>query len=240
MPDTNGGTGAPASIYEDGTYLDRNPTWHAEDAAWKAGHVLAILRRNGVAPASVCEVGCGSGELLLRLADGLGDGVSLTGWDVSPQAIELCRPKERPGLRFVHGDLVSQASESSDLLLAIDVFEHVEDYLGFLRALRGRADHKVFHIPLDLSAQSVLRPASLARARAITGHLHYFTRGTALATLETAGYTVVDSFYTRSGIDLPGGAGGGPLLLPRRLLAAVNEDFAARALGGFSLMVLAR
>ena len=50
------------SIYTDGTYLKQNPNWHQDDSAWKADHILSLLKRNGVeAPGSICEVGCGAG-----------------------------------------------------------------------------------------------------------------------------------------------------------------------------------
>ena len=55
-----------------------------------------------------------------------------------------------------------------DLLLMLDVFEHVEDYIGLLRAVRSKAKQKLFHIPLDLSVQSVLRRDGLLFAAIIT------------------------------------------------------------------------
>ena len=33
------------SIYTNGTYLRNNPVWHADDSAWKAGHVATMLER---------------------------------------------------------------------------------------------------------------------------------------------------------------------------------------------------
>src|SRR3954464_14726372 len=71
---------AVSSIYADGTYLERNPTWHAEDAGWKAQQILAMLARHGLAPRSIGEIGCGSGELLVHLSESLPIGVDLHGW----------------------------------------------------------------------------------------------------------------------------------------------------------------
>jgi hypothetical protein len=71
-----------------------------------------------------------------------------------------------------------------DIVMAIDVFEHVEDYFGFLRKLRGKAEYKIFHIPLELSVQSVLRSSIIIEGRKSVGHIHYFTKETALETLK--------------------------------------------------------
>jgi 2-polyprenyl-3-methyl-5-hydroxy-6-metoxy-1,4-benzoquinol methylase len=114
---------------------------------------------------------------------------------VSPIAIQVARKAESAGLRFYCESFFESAGRY-DLALCIDVFEHVPDYLGFLKTLRGRGEHVMFHIPLDLSAQMVLRGSPLIRARELVGHLHYFTEETALASLRDAGITVIDTAYT--------------------------------------------
>jgi hypothetical protein len=125
-------------------------------------------------------------------------------------------------------------------LLCLDVFEHVEDYFGFLRGLRGKSVHKIFHIPLDLSVQWVWRSGPIMREREQAGHLHYFTKETALATLQDAGYQVVDWFYTAGAIANPRSVKARLARWPRRLLSSVNQDLVVRVLGGYSLLVLAK
>jgi SAM-dependent methyltransferase len=230
-----------SSIYQDGSYLAANPTWHEEDAPWKAAHVARILERHGIAPSTVVEVGCGAGGVLAWLAEWYGDAVSLRGYEVSPQAMERCRGRSRPNLGFVLGDLLASAEPVADVLLALDVIEHVEDCYGFLRGLRERAEHKVFHIPLDLSVQTVLRSSPILAGRAAFGHIHYFTRETALATLADTGYQVVDAFYTAVQLEAPGRGWKANLLrIPRRVGFALHPDLTVRVLGGYALMVLAR
>ena len=51
-------------LYRDGQYLAANPGWHAEDSPWKAAQTLQMFRRNRLSPKTVCEVGCGAGEIL--------------------------------------------------------------------------------------------------------------------------------------------------------------------------------
>lgn len=226
-------------IYSNGTYLANNPTWHEEDAAWKAARIAELLERNGVRPATVCEVGCGSGAVLQEVSKALGGSVRCIGYDVSPYAYAIARTRAGVNLQFEQADFLAADAPPFDVVMAIDVIEHVEDCIGFVRRLRSRGRYKVFHIPLDLSVQSVLRATPLAEVRRNVGHLHYFTRETALATLRDGGHEIVDAFYTKGALDLPSKSVRGSLAkLPRRLAYAVNRDAAVRVLGGFSLMVL--
>jgi len=226
--------------YTEGDYLDKNPTWHEEDSAWKARHVLEMLSRNDLHPASVCEVGCGAGEILNQLYSEMPDNVTFTGYDISPQAHELSRQKAKERLQFLLKDLMEE-DKQFDLLLVIDVFEHVENYLGFLRGIRPKAAHKIFHIPLDISVQRVLLSKPILKRRRDIGHIHYFTKETALATLKDTGYEIIDYFYTAGSLDLAPSSFIYSLgRLPLRIAGMLNQDLTVRILGGHSLMVLAR
>jgi trans-aconitate methyltransferase len=198
-----------------------------------------MLNRHSIHPRTVCEVGCGAGEVLRQVQTRI-PSASLVGWDISPDAIQLAKERENDHLRFQCGDFLT-TTESFDVVLCIDVFEHVPDYLGFLDTLRARGTFTVFHVPLDLSAQWVLRGHPLLNARNRSGHLHYFTKDTALATLADAGYQVVEWFYTTGHLATSTASQKSRFLrLPRVTLAAVSKDFAARLLGGYSLLVLCR
>lgn len=216
-------------IYSDGSYLRNNPTWHAEESEWKANRILEILNANAIVPATLCEIGCGAGGILKHLSERLRPGAKLAGYEISPQAFALCSAHESANLRFHLADLLKEEDAFFDVVMAIDVFEHVEDYLGFLRTLKTKGTYKVFHIPLDLSVQTVLRSSPIMKSRAFLGHLHYFTKETALASLKDAGYEILDFFHT-----------GYSLNLVRRLAFALHPDWAARLLGGTSLLVLAK
>jgi SAM-dependent methyltransferase len=225
--------------YTDGRYLADNPNWHAEDSPWKAAQIVKLLGKHQLTPQSIVEVGCGAGEVLVQLQLSFPQ-AQLTGWEISPQALALAQTRTQANLSFRHGDFLTEGQSGADLLLALDVFEHVEDYFAFLRGLRGKARYTVFHIPLDLSAQAVMR-GLLLHWRQQIGHLHYFTRELALQALNETGFEVRDAVYTSYAIDRPA-----PTLKahlgrwPRRVASALNPDWAAKALGGFCLLVLAQ
>ena len=164
-PLTESDSYSPSAIYFDGTYMDGNQTWHAEDSPWKAKQIARILRRNKLNPASVCEVGCGAGEILVQLSSSFAD-TTFVGYERSPQAMAMCQSKETPKVSYRMRDIFEDP-EVFDCLLCIDVFEHVDDYMGFLRKLRTKSRYKVFHIPLDVSVFSVLN-SSMLHARHIS------------------------------------------------------------------------
>lgn len=229
------------SIYQSGEYLQKNPHWHAADSPWKAEQILTMMRKHALKPVTIGEVGCGAGGILDCLHAELPE-TSFFGYEVSPQAFQICSAKAKERLQFVLGDLL-ETENRYDLLLCIDVFEHVPDYLSFLERLRGHAAHFLFHIPLDLSVLSLLRPNRLMQTRYGVGHIHMFTAETALAALHDTGYEVVDSFFTAGGLELEKNRRRLRTVLanlPRRALGKISPRLAARLLGGYSLLVFAK
>ena len=232
-----------STIYENGEFLAAiGNTWHSEDSPWKAVQILRILQNNGIHPRSVAEVGCGAGRILVELSkeEYLKD-CQFEGFDISSQAIELCE-KEVPNCRFFCQDIFASDDQRYDVLLAIDVFEHVPDYMGFVEQCRSKAEYKVYHIPLDIHVSSVVRN-TLTRARFSVGHLHYFTADTALATLKDTGHEIVDYFYTCGSFgvfwqhpSMKTAIANGP----RWLFSKFSISLAARLFGGYSLLVIAK
>jgi hypothetical protein len=227
----------PPDLYSSGEYAAKNPDWHQEHSPWKAEQVRRMLAKHGLRPGRLAEVGCGAGGILETLRRELEPQPDCVGYEISPQAFDLAKKREAEGLRFVLG---SPAADETmfDVVLAMDVLEHVEDYLGFIRGLKPIARWKILHIPLDLSVVSLAKPVYLEMAREHVGHLHYFTRETALASVEQAGLRVKDWFYTSVELD-QGAHGQKRLHRLRQTLFRWKPDLAVRWLGGFSVLVLA-
>lgn len=225
-------------IYLDGEYLKNNPSFHVEDSPWKAGQILRGIERANLKPSTIAEVGCGAGEILVQLARKL-PSASFSGFELSPQAYAMCRTRETERIRYFNSDLFAEGRHF-DLMLCIDVFEHIEDYFSFLRNLAKTADSFVFHIPLDMNAQMVARSSPVLRVRGEVGHLHYFSKETALATLRDCGYEIIDHFYTPNGVDRPKSVKSRLLQVPRKILQHLSAEMTARILGGYSLLVTAK
>lgn len=228
------------NIYKNDSYLLNNPFWHEEDSPWKAKQIKKILDRNNLNLKSVAEVGCGAGEILNQLLEFMPTHILFTGYDISSHAIKMAKTREKPRLKFKKENFL-ETDERFDLLLIIDVLEHVEDYLGFLRSCKNLANNFIFHIPLDLSVNTVLRGTPILGLRNKVGHIQYFNKDIALATLLDCGYEIIDWFYTGSTVDaLTVSINSKILRFPRRILYRLSKDFCVRVLGGYSLMVLAK
>jgi SAM-dependent methyltransferase len=225
--------------YRDGSYLEANPSWGIEDAPWKAAQIGRMLEKQSLRPRTICDVGCGAGHVLRELLR-VTDADVLDGYDISPDAARFWSDVQSDRLHFFQEDFLRSQKRSYDLLLCLDVFEHVQDYIGFLQSIRERATFKLFHIPLDISAQSVIRMSPILQNRRTFGHIHYFTTETALATLQDAGYEIVDWFHTASGIERAASPGERIARIPRRLLGLLSRNVAARLLGGYSVLALTR
>ena len=233
-----------AARYTDGTYLENVRDWHLGDAAWKAGKILRLLEAHGLSPGTVADVGCGAGGVLAELQEKLPPTTRFSGFDISPQAIELARKRENERLHFHNEDFLESSEPAPELLLLLDVFEHVPDYLGFLDALRKKTDWVIFHIPLDLCAKELLKGSRyMLHMRQQYGHLHYFSAETALCTLKDTGFDVVDQRFTDDGemdSEPPPTLKGRAVRWVRQTLFRRKARLAAALFEHFNLLVLAR
>jgi SAM-dependent methyltransferase len=101
--------------------------------------LLRVVRRISVV--SVLDVGCGSGENLRALA--AVSGLKLFGADVSAAALTLARQRV-PSAHLVQLDVQREKlPERFDLVMAIQVLEHLEDDVSALRHMAQMADHWV-------------------------------------------------------------------------------------------------
>lgn len=87
--------------------------------------------------------------------------------------------------------------------------------------------------------QAIARRHGLLNRREAHGHIHYFTKETALESLRNVGYEVLERVYTprcteRQGEDSEDGG------LAAKNLLRPEPDSTVRPLSGYSLLVLAR
>jgi len=225
-------------MYTTHEYAALNPGWHLEDSPWKVKHIQNLMKRNNLDPKSICDIGTGYGDIPRLLSLEMPNTI-FTAYEISTVAFEICKLKATEKLRYCLGK-GPERPIMYELMLCIDVMEHVEDYLGFLREIKEYADLKIFHIPLEITMLSTVRD-SYNKSRKKLGHLHYFTASTALASLETSGYEILDYFYTPHFKGIPQKSWKSIAALPFRILTFhISPRLSTLALGGSSVIVLAR
>ncbi len=229
-------------IYINGEYFKNNPEWDVQDAPWKVAIIYELLQKNKIQPAEVIEVGCGAGANLVELAKADSNIKKLSGYDISPQAIELALKNSTERVGYFNKDLLAQSEVSADLLLVIDVIEHVDDYYGFLRKLKSKARYFIFHIPLDISGRTILKPHVMQQQRQSVGHIHYFTKEMVEWALQDTGYTIIDWAYTKPVVDIePAGSFKRWVKKTLRNFSfAINKNWSVKKWGGYSVMILAK
>ncbi|OPX84860.1 MAG: bifunctional 3-demethylubiquinone-9 3-methyltransferase/ 2-octaprenyl-6-hydroxy phenol methylase [Pelotomaculum sp. PtaB.Bin104] len=230
----------PHEKYISDDYIRQNPSWDSEDSPWKVEFIAAVLRTANLMPDSICEVGCGAGGVLAGLRC-MYPHTELYGYDIAPAVAQFWKKHEQSNIRFYVGDFFCLNKKTYDLILLLDVIEHVVDPFNFLSQLNGSAKWYLFHFPLDLSAINVLREKPILSVRKNVGHIHYFTKNLALSLLKECGYDIIEWRYTGATFNVPRRTWRTMLAsLPRRLAYAVHKDWGVRALGGETLFVLAR
>ena len=141
-------------------------------------------------------------------------------------------------MEFKNKDL-GEENNAFDVVICLDVFEHVEDYYGFLRSVKSSGKNFIFNVPLDMNVMKILS-GGIRYAREEVGHLHYFNEYSAIKTLEDCGYVVKDSFLSAAFIAVLPRNYRQLAVLPIRLISLVfGKSIGAKLFGGMSLVVLA-
>ena len=170
---------------------------------------------------SVLDVGCGSGENLAALARTMPH-LALSGADVSPEALALAG-RRAPGVRLHELDAQrTKLDEHFDLVMALQVVEHLTDDVAALRNMAAMADRWV----LVTTMRGRMRPSE----RPI-GHLRNYSDDELRRKAASAGLEVVDlfgwgfPFYSplyRTVVEwLPSGPPQGPMGKGQRAVASL-------------------
>jgi SAM-dependent methyltransferase len=176
---------------EDPAEAARLGRWRALGADSKARHIAVLLRRAGLRPRTVVEVGCGDGALLAALSQqGLAE--RYDGFELSAPAAALARDRPIAGVGRIEafdGARVPAPDGAYDLAVLSHVLEHVPDPPALLREAARLAAHVVVEVPLEAN-RSARRPHKRAEAQAI-GHIQAFAREDVHALAAQAGLRVL-------------------------------------------------
>jgi len=226
-------------IYNNNSYLNQNPLWHQEDSVFKASFINSILSSNKITYNSLCEVGCGSGEILFQLKKiEANKAIKYFGFDISEKAIEMSLKRKEENLHFELKDITDKEDKSFfDVILVIDVIEHLQNYFSFLQNISKKSKYTVFHIPLDMFVWSLFREQMLIESKERVGHIHNFSEGFILSILKDYGYKVIAKQYTEP--DYKSNSFKQRFVNGvKKALFKIAPRFCSKTLGGYSVLVL--
>ncbi len=129
-------------------YLVKNPELHASDAESKARAILN-LASGIVQPDSILDIACGSGLVLQQVVKELTPERAV-GLDISESIIAEAR-KLNIDTRIVFqvADAFSYSKSHFNLVLAIDIVEHVNDDLALLKHISSLGEYVIIKVPIE-------------------------------------------------------------------------------------------
>jgi SAM-dependent methyltransferase len=141
----------------------------------------------------VLDIGCGVGAVAASIAQRAG--AQVVGIDLSATSINEGRQRYRmANLQLMHGDaLVDLDSQAFDVVVLSNVLEHIEDRVGFLRAVAKRFQPRrwLMRVPMiDRDWRVPLRQELGLFAYSDPTHFTEYTRASFEAELAAAGLTI--------------------------------------------------
>jgi trans-aconitate 2-methyltransferase len=141
----------------------------------------------------VVDLGCGTGELTLRLAKQL-PGSDVLGIDASPSMLQKAAPLARPGLRFEQGDQAELSGEW-DLIFsnaALHWTENHQELIGHLFGCLREGGQLAVQVPSNHHHISQQLIAETARSQPFATMLHGFVRQSPVLGLDGYAQTLFD------------------------------------------------
>ena len=184
-------------------YLDKYRNELEEEARWleygalcKADSVETLLRRHGIQPHTLLELGSGTGAVI-RECQRRGLAQEYVAVDASEEAI--ARAKERSlGIKCLVADITEPdftVFEHVDVIVLSHVLEHLERPGDFLTRLIERMEFSwlIAEVPLEDLVAARMKNLIRDRTKNRAGHVQFFTGESFLKVVTSAGLEVVDT-----------------------------------------------
>ena len=150
--------GESNNMYASGEYIRRNPTLDVEDTQWKLTKTFPFidkwLREIPSTRVKVLDVRGGAGLFLKGVSGYLtakNIRVEQYALDLSRKMLEI-QKRNNPDIKEIFEGSIEKTSfedKEIDLVLMIDVIEHVPDAVAALKELRRISKYAIFKVPLE-------------------------------------------------------------------------------------------
>jgi ubiquinone/menaquinone biosynthesis C-methylase UbiE len=198
-------------FYASDEYVRRNPSLHEEDSTWKIERIMPLValfsKLNNSGTVKLLDVGGGAGIILKAISETLKQNyhmnVSKYAMDLSPLMLTY-QKKNNPDLQAAYNvDLCKNLLDNkfADLVLMIDVVEHIPDSDKALNEVGRIGKFAIFKIPLEKNVVefiwNVMSYGTLQRQRiANIGHIHIYNYSSALKQIKKSCGDIVNYYIT--------------------------------------------
>lgn len=179
-------------------YIKKNPNMHLEDAEMKVRQVSLVIPEN-LKIRSLLDVACGAGSITTMLVKQLKPTHAL-GIDISKAMINKAKEldKERT-VEWKASDVFKyKNTKLFDLVLCVDILEHIDDDLKFLKKVSEFGRFILVKTPLERSVFStllknlgILDPWKDTEMR--YGHVHHYDENELNSLFQKANLRIVNS-----------------------------------------------
>jgi SAM-dependent methyltransferase len=151
------------NIYNDGSYIDQNPTLHDEDSFFKFSNIKYQIEKSNFLRTrkkiTILDIGGGNGKVGRLFCDYLFEKKIDFQFDVIDLSEEMIKLQKLNNKYLNNSYLgnIENINENYDIILMIDVIEHVEDYHSFTEKLNSISEFIIFNIPIEKNLFDRLR-----------------------------------------------------------------------------------
>lgn len=202
-----------SEFYKTDEYLRKHPSLHQEDSPWKVTKIIPMVDlfiKNhvfGKNEINILDVGGGAGLILKSISsyieDRYGIKVNKFALDLSPGMLKIQKENNPDIKRLLNEDItkVSVKDKEMDLVLMVDVIEHVLEPVKALKELGRISKFIIFKVPLEDNAYlNISNFLSRGERRAdyakTSGHINIYNLNKLKKQIEVNAGTIVDYYFT--------------------------------------------
>lgn len=183
-------------------YIKNNPDLGSKDVASKVKSIKEIINQNKIIPNSILDIGCGSGAILLSLLSDYKIDKSC-GIDISEIMINTAIKKDEQKLSsWIRSGIFDADFRSFDLVLAIDIIEHIKDDDALLKKLVNWGNLFVVKVPIeDNYVVNIVKYLSFGiidsskSTEEKYGHIHHYSEKAFTELVKNSGYEILQKNY---------------------------------------------
>jgi ubiquinone/menaquinone biosynthesis C-methylase UbiE len=230
------------NLYETNEYLKNNPSLHIDDSPYKINIIIPLIDKFigqiNSSEINILDVGSGAGLILKGITDYIRSKYSMKVnkylLDLSPGMIDYQRNVNPDFQKALNEDvcLTTLSNKEIDLVLMIDVLEHIPEPKNALSEIKRISNYAIFKVPLENSSifrvwDFIRRGMPLKRSIEQFSHVNFYTRDELKRQLRGAG-VIIYEYYENAFIYFASSPQYNNIALPREAF-----DFSGKFLNSY-------